>query len=381
MKILHIIDSAGIYGAEVMLLHLVEEQKKQGINPIIASIGSKGVLEKQLESEAITRGIKIKKIRMASGPNFKGAFDILKYAKKQNINILHTHGYKGNILFGLIPKRLRKLHLVSTCHGWTCTNILSKMKLYQWIDIYALKYADAVVLVNKEMLRNSKLRKLNYLNLYVVQNGIPIAKNNFENQNSTAVPKLDPFIIDFCKKGFIIGSIGRLALEKCYANLIKATDLLIKMGMDIRLVIIGEGPQRNYLENLICQLKLKNRIFLPGYQKSAKDYIPFFDVFVLSSLTEGLPMTLLEAMQVKVPIVAPYVGGVPELLDYGKAGFLAKTCKPEDLANSIIGRHEDNNYANQKAKVAYERVITIYNSSVMASDYLDIYKRLLFKNS
>jgi hypothetical protein len=124
MKILHIIDSGGLYGAEVMLLNLVAEQIKLGLDPTIASIGEKHIGEKPLETEALKRGFKLRKFSMYPGPNYPGALKILRFAHGAGIHILHSHGYKGNILFGLMPRKIRNLPLIATIHDGKGLRIL-----------------------------------------------------------------------------------------------------------------------------------------------------------------------------------------------------------------------------------------------------------------
>jgi glycosyltransferase involved in cell wall biosynthesis len=379
LKVLHIIDSGGFYGAEVMLLHLVEEQTKLGLEPTIASIGAKSIAEKPFETEALKRGFKVKKFRMTPGPNLKGAVDILRYANEANINILHSHGYKGNILFGFIPKRIRNLPVISTLHGWTSAEGLLKMRLYQWLDILSLKYIDAIVVVNKDMLQNPKLKNLRRVNFYTVNNGIPVVGNKQNILNQKIQKKLDQSIIDFCCRGFTIGSIGRLSKEKRYNCLIEAIGLLAQKGIDARLIIIGEGNQRNDLENLITRLKLKGRVMLPGYRQCAKNYIHNFNIFVLPSLSEGLPITILEAMQAKIPIVATKVGGIPEVLGNGSAGMLIKASDSLNLAYAIKRIHKDKKLVSDMTQVAYRRAINIYDSKTMAKGYLKVYKDIIFR--
>jgi len=149
LKILHIIDSGGLYGAEIMLLHLIDEQKKLGLKPVLLSIGRKGIAEKPIEIEASKREIEVHKFRMRSGPNIVWAIKILLFAQKNAFDLMHSHGYKGNILFGFMPKPVRKLPLISTLHGWTSTTGFSKMRVYLWLDSLSLRFIDAVVLVNK----------------------------------------------------------------------------------------------------------------------------------------------------------------------------------------------------------------------------------------
>lgn len=148
MKILHIIDSGGLYGAEIMLLSLAEEQVGQGLEPIIASIGEPGIKEKPLEIEAKKRGLRVKRFRMRPGPNFLGAVEILRFARQEGCELLHSHGYKGNILFGLLPRCMRQIPLIGSLHGYTSTTGFNKMRVYEWLDSLSLRFLDQVVLVN-----------------------------------------------------------------------------------------------------------------------------------------------------------------------------------------------------------------------------------------
>ena len=172
---------------------------------------------------------------MKPGPNLSGAMEILRYAHRENCDILHSHGYKGNILFGFIPKFIRKLPLVSTLHGWTSTQGFSKIRIYEWLDLQSLRFIDAVVVVNQIMRTIPRLKKRRGINLLVVNNGIR------ETDAIAADCELDQEIIDFCKSGFVFGSIGRLSTEKGYTYLIEALTLLVKDGLDVKLIIIGDS--------------------------------------------------------------------------------------------------------------------------------------------
>jgi glycosyltransferase involved in cell wall biosynthesis len=397
MKILHIIDSGGLYGAEVMLLNLMDEQIKQGLDPTIASIGEKGIHEKQLETEALKRGFKVKKFRMRPGPNYMGAMEILKFAHQEGFHILHSHGYKGNILFGLLPRKIRKIPMVSTLHGWTSTNGFSKMRLYEWLDRKSLKHIDSVVLVSNAMKSHPKLKNLKGINFHVIPNGIPIPekrvdestpqqfnqtpiqfnKSTISQFNNLTNQQFDKGILDFCSNGFTIGSIGRLSKEKGYKYLIEALSILIKKDIDARLIIIGEGDERDYLEGIVSQFQLTNRVLMPGYRKDAKQYLSYFNVFVISSLTEGLPISLLEAMQASVPVVATDVGGIPAILNNGEAGLMVKPRNPLSISEAIGSLYYHEKLSDKLTAAAYRRVTTCYSSKTMALEYLNVYNRLI----
>ena len=160
--------------------------------------------------------------------------------------------------------------------------------------------------------------------------------------------------------------------------MIEALNLLVKKGTDARLVIIGEGYERDFLQDLALQFNLNDRIMLPGYRDSAKNYLPYFKVFVISSLTEGLPITLLEAMQAKVPIVATEVGGILEVLNYGRGGLTVQPGKPFPLNKAISSLYHDGKLAKDLASFSYQEVVTKHKSETMALGYLDIYKKLVY---
>lgn len=370
LKVLHVIDSAGLYGAEVMLLNLVDEQVKTGLSPAICSIGEKGCAEKPIEAEARRRGFRVKTFRMKAGFNLKGALDILGFARQEGFGVLHSHGYKGNILFGFMPRRLRRIPVVATLHGWTSAGAVSRMRVYEWLDARALKHIDAVVAVNGRMLANLKLKKEG-LRLFVVDNGIP------QRAHQCASSDLDKDVKGFCEsKGFIIGAIGRLSHEKGFNFLLEAVSILVKNSEDVKLVIIGEGVERERLEKLRDSLDLKERVSLPGYRPDAHKYLSFFDVFVLPSVTEGLPMTVLEAMQYEVPIIASSVGGIPDLLEGGNAGVLVQPKDSNAIAKAIGTLKIDKAYASALAKKSKEAVKVKYSSERMAAEYLGIYNTL-----
>ena len=371
MNVLHIIDSEGLYGAEIMLLNLAAEQKNSGHNPVIINMRHCDAAKHSLETEAVQKGVTFKVISLKAGLDILGALKIVKYAANHHFDIIHSHGYKPNILLGLMPNMLRKLPIISTLHGWTSTEKLSKIWLFELLDLFSLKFVNAVVVVSQAMKSHPRLQKSG-LELRAVNNGIP--KINFDSA------QLDKDIQAFCSKGFVIGAIGRLSREKGYKYLIEALSILVKKGIDARLVIVGEGYERGLLEELIAQLGLKDKILLPGYRNNAQYYMPYFKAFVISSLTEGLPITLLEAMQAKAPIIATKVGGIPEVLQNGNAGLLVDPCNPDVLAEEITKIYNNGKFAKKIVEAAYQRVITNYSSWAMAQKYLDLYNQLINLN-
>jgi len=368
MKILHVIDSLGIYGAEVVVLNLADEQRKMKHYPVISSIGNLGVKEKPLEIEAKKRGLDVRIFRMRDGPNIIGGYNILRFAQDNKFTIIHNHGYKGDILLGFIPRALRSIPVISTLHGWTSTELFTKMWLYAYLHTLSLCFVDAVVLVNKSMMTNRWLKRLKDQDLYYVRNGI------MRYEKSAVNP--DESIIRFCSNAYTVISCGRLSKEKGYEDLICSLDQAIKKGANVNLLILGEGPERKNLENRIALLKLQERVYLPGYRDNVQDYLPYGNLFVLSSISEGLPITLLEAMQMGIPVVATSVGGVPDVLNHQENGILVQARDVEGLCNAMVSLYKDPNLGQNMAERAQDLVCREFSSEKMAQDYMSIYNEV-----
>lgn len=375
MKILHIIDSEGFYGAEAVIINLVMEQKENGHKPKILNLRRCEPSEQSLESESTKMGLDFFIIPLRFGFNIIGAFRIVQFAIANGFEIIHSHGYKSNILLGLMPKMIRKLPMITTLHGWTSTKKFTKIWFYEQLDLISLKFIDSVVLVNQKMLSLSMLKKYKLKNLSVINNGIPLI--NFNNSGQP----MDDKILSFCRHPFVIGSIGRLSKEKGFEYLIASLNALVQEGIDVRLIIIGEGSERGSLEAMVEQICLKERVLMPGYLKYARNYIPFFKAFVISSLTEGLPITLLEAMQARVPIVATKVGGIPEVLHNGKAGLLVDPCNVKSLVDAIEICYSNKNLVKELTLNGYEIATNDYSSNKMSSGYFKVYESVLCQHN
>lgn len=369
VNILHVIDSGGLYGAEMVLLNLAAGQKDMGCRPVVASIGGRGEKTKPLEAQAQRQGIEIIPFRFCNGPNVLGAWGIVRYAHARRIQVLHTHGYKADILLGFIPKKFRRLPVVSTVHGWTSLETFSKMRLYEWLDGLSLRHMDAVCAVNDAMAEHPRLKGLQHDKVHVIRNGIP--------RLNAGKPFPDDEIMEFCRHGFTVVSIGRLSQEKGYDHLLETFSLLLSKGVDAGLLIIGEGPERFHLEKMIRRLGLSGKVLLPGYRKDAWRYLAGCNVFVLSSLTEGLPITLLEAMQMGIPVVATAVGGILALIKTHDTGILVPPGSTRSMAESIAEIYNDNESASQMVRRAQELVFREYSVDRMCRSYMELYYHVL----
>lgn len=371
MKIMHIIDSDGLHGAEIMLLNLMEEQRRMNLKPVLLSLGDIASTENSLEDEAKKRALDVIPFRMGRGYSLHSALAIARIARDENATLIHSHGYKGDVLMGPLPGRIRNMPMVRTQHGRTSTQKLSRIWMYEALDSLIMRGMDAVIQVSDPGGRREHVYPVGK-RTFVIENGIPELKFDPSSAFSS-----DPAVREFCKEGFIIGTISRLSEEKGLVHLIDALRILRRHHAGVKTVILGDGPQRRVLQTMVDNAGLSGSILLAGYRNYAYHYLPHFDVFVLPSLTEGLPIVILEAMQAETPIVATRVGGIPALLENGKTGVLVRPGDPAALAAAISGVLSDPRGARAMAENARTVAVTNYSSRRMAESYQLVYETVV----
>lgn len=377
MKTLHVIDSFGMYGAESVIMALMIEQQKLGVSPMLASIGDLQCGEKPIESQAESHGVAVSRFRMRNGPNLMGCMDIIRFARTERIDIIHSHGYKANILMSMIPCKLRPAPVVSTLHGWTSAGRLSRMLLYEWCETRALARLDAIVLVSHAMRSNPHIQSRRLARVFVVPNGLS-GWERLTRLKENECDKIDDDIRAFCSSGeFVIGAIGRLAREKGLRELIRAGGILRQKGRMIRILLLGEGYERPALEALVSQLGMEGDVYMPGYRPHASQYLQLLDVLALPSLTEGMPIILLEAMFAGLSVVAAPVGGIPEALQNGKGGILVDSREPYAFAAALERVASEPILRRSMIESSKNHALKNYTSSKMALGYQEVYKACL----
>ncbi len=371
IKVLHLVDSGGLYGAEAMLLDLVDEQVKQGMEPLILSACKPDIDVKPLDQEARRRGLPIMSFKMKAGLNLRKGLEVLRFAQAEGFDVLHSHGYKFNILLGCLPRRFRKLPMLTTVHGYVLSRPLSKMRFNQWLDRICLTRMDAVVCVSTPTLRKAGLDPKHAV---VINNGLRIVTDNDTDTSGEATDQLDARMTE---AGFVIAAFGRLTQEKGLEDLVAAfIQFRVKIS-DALLVIWGEGCLRSRLQDIIHQNGLSGFVLLPGYTSKVTHYMKNIDILALPSLTEGLPVILLEAMRNGVPIVASRVGAIPEVLENGNCGALVNPGEPESLAAAMEQIYDDREGTQARVIRARARVKDRYSSNIMAAEYMAVYNELL----
>lgn len=368
MKILHVIESGGFYGAERVLIELMLGLKVLGHETELLSLGYKGQKEKPFETICLQYGIAVNALRVSKLESFCINQYIKTFAEGNGFDVVHSHGYKFNILFGLMPKRSRFRCFCSTVHGYVSAPKFSKMALYQYLDKYALKQLNKIFLVSQHMTKLSSIQSLASNQYTVIENGIGGYMPEYPIDE-----RLNRFIDS---KTTRLMAVGRLAVEKSFDTLIDALPKLIENDPNTGLVIFGAGSEEYRLRDKIRRLELEQHVLLFGFVDSLLSYFNHFDVFVMPSITEGTPIALLEAMRARLPCVVTNVGGMPHMLGYGHGGWIVPPKDP--LALQLAISKSLNQSRNQiKTTYAYDRSMHEFNYLNMSRQYVSEYKSIL----
>jgi glycosyltransferase involved in cell wall biosynthesis len=370
MKVLHVIDSGGLYGAEQVLLTLMSETVRSGAGVALASIATPGLPEKPLEKEARRRGLDVRRETMGAGADLRAAAALASAARASGFDLVHTHGYKANTLIAGQPRRRRGLPAVATLHGWTASTRFSRMGLYQMVERIALRSADRVVAVSDAMAARWGLRGRYGERLRIIHNGVTAGR---ASPGGAGLP--DRF------RGFVAGrpsifAAGRLSREKGFDVLVDALAMLRGGGVDACLVLAGDGELRGELAARIEARALSDAVQMPGYLPDSGSLMPHFDVLAIPSRSEGLPIVLLEALLAGVPVAATAVGEIPAVLSSCDAGGCAAPGDASSLAarlRALLTQPPDGERLDAIARRAAQR----YSAGSMASAYRSLYEELL----
>jgi glycosyltransferase involved in cell wall biosynthesis len=373
MKVLHLIDSAGVYGAERVLLALCEAQQRAGFDVVIGSICEPDEQGRPLDAAARELGLRVQSFPMRPGVSMHGLRSLVRYARDSQVDVIHSHGYKSNILLALARMFERTAPVVTTAHGWAAPQKgLTKLHLYEWLDRRLLGRLDAVVFVSRTMLRHRAVSSSLAAAATVIHNGL----GNPRQDRPREVTASEQAVREFCQRRFTIGAIGRLSVEKGFDVLVRALALLRSLDLDVQVALLGEGPERAVLENLARELHVEDRLLLAGYVPDASRLLPCFQVCALTSHTEGLPMVVLEAANAGVPQVVTDVGGVTEILQNEVSGLVTVPDSPAATAEAIAKLYRSPEFAQQLAQAAAIAVKQRFSAEAMFAGYAALYAKV-----
>jgi glycosyltransferase involved in cell wall biosynthesis len=366
LKVLQLISSGGYYGAENMLLNLVGEEEAAGSQNILGVFDNRHQPNTELYDRALEKGIKTELIPCQGKIDWRVVGEIRRLIRAHDIDIIHTHGYKAN-LYGYVAARRESKPVVATCHNWLTGGAM--LAAYNFLDRIALKQFDAVSAVSQTI-----AEKL--LSLGVRRQRITVIPNGIDVHASHAAPSCAPLAAE-ARKEQVIGIVARLDLQKGFECLLNAVAALRRSFPGLRLVIVGEGPDRAKIEQMVSRQNLAGVVTMAGRQSDMPAVYAGIDIFVLPSLNEGLPMTLLEAMAASKPIVATRVGAVPTVITDRETGLLIEPNDAAGLTNALAQLLTDPELCRRLALKARAQVEQHYTAAAMSRKYLAMYQDVL----
>ena len=259
-------------------------------------------------------------------------------------DVLHTHGYRSDLLHGGAARR-RKIATVTTLHG--SSRMGGASHVFEWLQEWALRRFDAVVAVSRPLVASLLGRGVDPSRIHEVPNAWTPPQEMVAGAKGRKM-------LQAPEGRLLVGWVGRLIPVKGCDIFLRALARVEVEGWVAR--IVGDGPERDSLEGLSRSLGLDDRVEFLGAVPDAARFFKGLDVFVLSSRSEGTPMVLLEAMGAGVPVVANSVGGVPDVIEGPRNGWLVPPEDVDALASALTQSLDDPGARKARAEEAETRV-------------------------
>jgi glycosyltransferase involved in cell wall biosynthesis len=366
MKIVHLTASTLFGGPERQMLGLAAALPEDQVAFISFAEGgnSRSFLTRVRRQgfEAITLGNDTPHLRAA-------ARELTANLERLRTDVLLCHGYKANII-GRIVARRRGIPAVAVSRGWTSESL--RVRAYETIDRLHLRCMDQVVAVSEAQAAKVRRCRVRPERLRVIYNAIDAER--FTTPDPTYQAKLRRLFQT--PPARIVGAAGRLSPEKGFEVLAEAAELVRRRDSSVGFVVFGDGPCRERIARRVAASGLGSSFVLGGFRADLDQFLPFFDLFVLPSYTEGLPNVILESFAAGVPVVATAVGGTPELVEDGASGHLVPAGDAGALAERILEALECEDRLRDMGLHGRQRVVEKFTFTTQARQYRQLFEQI-----
>lgn len=362
LRVCHIVSGDLWAGVEVMDYHLLKYLKRHDNIELSAILLNEGKLADEIRG----LGIRVDVVDETKRNIFQLVYDIRRILDLGSVDIVHSHRYKENILAFFSSKFGNGIQLAATQHGMP--EILGKNKNRKYRFLHRLntfllrKYFSKVIAVSR-----------NIQGIYTSTFGFPDHKITVIH-NGTDIPT-GP-VSKNTKEHFVIGSMGRIFPVKDYLLMVEIAREIARVTDKIRFELAGDGPDTSKVEAAVGRYRLGRSFRLLGTVEDLPGFYQGIDLYLNTSLHEGIPMTVLEAMSYGIPVVAPNVGGLNEMLEDGKEGYLVNGRNPEDFANKCLHLYENRALGQSMGAFARMRVKKEFSNETMAREYHSMYRNI-----
>ncbi len=312
-------------------------------------------------------------VRLAADtPDVPGALDELtRLLRDTAADVLVGHTFKPNVLGRLAARRVG-IPVVTVSRGWTWESL--KVRVYETIDRVNLRFVDHVVAVSSGQAERVRRCGVPSTRLSVIRNAARLAA--FADPDPAYRDRLRGLFPADTPVSHVVLAAGRLSPEKGFDVLVEAAAEVLRIHPTAGFVLFGEGGERAKLEARVAELGLAALFRMPGHSADLDRYLPWADVVVLPSFTEGLPNVALEASAAGVPVVATAVGGTPELVADGESGFLVPSGQPDVIAERVSRLLADEPLRKRLGTAGRERMRREFSFEAQAERYAELFDRL-----
>lgn len=365
MNILHLYFSLGVGGAENILISLLNNLDRKTFNSVVCTISNGGKVADQAEELGyLAIRMNFKKINFLN--KSKVCAELERVVRDQSIDIIHSNMYHANYIARVVGKKLN-IPVVVAIH-----NTYKKVKWHrQLVNWFYSRYTKKIIAGSEDI--KLDILKYDFVNeglVEVIPNAIDLSKS--ESQLTKEEAK---FHLGIDKNYFVIGNVARLEEQKGQKYLLYALNhIVLSGGADVKLLLIGDGRQRDELRAIVDDLNLSEHVIFLGTRDDLGNLYRAMDLFVMPSLWEGLSLAMLSAMAARVPVVATRVGGVETVLSESR-GFLVEPSNfiaLADVINTLISG-PINAYIDVTA--AHEYVKKNHSDTAMTKNYENIFKK------
>lgn len=365
MRILHVAAPGPVGGLESVLVGLVLGLHRHGVDVHAAVVVSSEPDCHPVVRSLAESGVPVHPVVVPNRGYLRERREIGRLIRTLRPNVVHTHGHRSDVVDAGIARRLG-VSTVTTLHG---SSFMSwQTAIYERVQYRLLRRFQAVIAVSRP------------LHSFILNAGVPaerihVIPNAWDGRFRPAERDEARSVLGLPRDGFVVGWVGRLIPVKGCDVFVKAMSRL--RDVPVHASIIGNGPKREALETLVEETGLRDRVHFHGPRHNAAKLFRAFDIWVLSSRSEGTPMVLFEAMAAEVPIVATRVGGVEDVVSESEA-FLVPPDDPDALASCIREIRSGRLCSQRRVAAARKRLRERFGTDKWVEQHVRLYQGLAF---
>lgn len=363
IRVLHVFVSLPVGGAENLLLSIIKTLDPLLYESVVCTLGEGGALAPAVRS----LNIPLFELKVMGGKTGEMVDELVSLMERESIRIVHSHLYHANRYARLAANKLG-IPAIAAVH-----NTYTKPKLHRRFINWRLAGHTAAILVGSEEIRRDVL-KYDHVPAGLVE----VIPNSIDLSQS--VPKNDPNLLrrqlGLAENVYVIGTIGRLEIQKGHRFLLDALVLLRKQ-FPVVLLLIGSGREESALRQQADQLELVDSVRFLGTRSDLGDLLSVMDIFVMPSLWEGLSLAMLTAMAAGLPVVATDVGGVRGVLGDNERGWVIPPENPEAIAEAVCAVRNQASEAALRAEKGCKLVHAEFSDQAMVRRIEAVYRRVL----